>query len=175
MIFALQWGKNSILLVGQKRIIFTPNGITWYLFTCLCYKRNYHATRLKVLLCFAVLMYHSDFRAFSPGSWSSTTHRATTSEATGPTTCPRHRWVPFQSRRCFSPPGKTRGGIFSQAGNKLGASSFPALNKLSMLFPYTSLLAGNEHVLKLTKNTASGRYFQILKPTWDQFYKQKPL
>ncbi len=50
---------------------------------------------------------------------------------------------------------QTRGRIFSQAGNELGASSFPARNKLSMLFPYTSFPAGNELVFKLTKNTAS--------------------
>ncbi len=49
----------------------------------------------------------------------------------------------------------SRGRIFSQAGNKLEASSFPARNKLSMLFPYTSFPAGNELLLKLTKNTAS--------------------
>jgi hypothetical protein len=42
-------------------------------------------------------------------------------------------------------------------GNELGASSFPARNKLSMLFPYTSFPAGNELVLKLTKNRASER------------------
>ncbi len=47
-----------------------------------------------------------------------------------------------------------RGRIFSKAGNELGASSFPARNELSMLFPYTSFPTGNE--LKLTKNTASG-------------------
>ncbi len=45
--------------------------------------------------------------------------------------------------------------IFSQAVNELGASSFPARNELSMLFPYTSFPAGNELTLKLTKNTAS--------------------
>jgi hypothetical protein len=50
----------------------------------------------------------------------------------------------------------TRGRIFSQAVNELGASSFPARNELSMLFPYASFPAGNELVLKLTKNTASG-------------------
>ncbi len=50
----------------------------------------------------------------------------------------------------------TRGRTFSQAGNELGASLFPARNKLSMLFPYTSFPAGNELILKLTKNTASG-------------------
>ncbi len=48
------------------------------------------------------------------------------------------------------------GRIFSQAKNELGASSFPGRNELSMLFLYTSFPAGNEHVLKLTKNTASG-------------------
>jgi hypothetical protein len=48
------------------------------------------------------------------------------------------------------------GRIFSQAGNELGASSFPARNELSMLFPYTSFPAGNKLILKLTKNTASG-------------------
>ncbi len=47
------------------------------------------------------------------------------------------------------------GRIFNQAGNELGASSFPARNELSMLFPYTSFPAGNEPILKLTKNTAS--------------------
>ncbi len=49
-----------------------------------------------------------------------------------------------------------RGRIYSQAGNELGASSLLARNMLSMLFPYTSFLAGNELILKLTKNTASG-------------------
>jgi hypothetical protein len=39
---------------------------------------------------------------------------------------------------------------------RLGASSLPARNKLSMLFPYTSFPAGNELILKLTKNKASG-------------------
>jgi hypothetical protein len=38
---------------------------------------------------------------------------------------------------------------------ELGARSFPARNELSMLFPYTSFSAGNELLLKLTKNTAS--------------------
>jgi hypothetical protein len=47
------------------------------------------------------------------------------------------------------------GRIFSQAGNELGARSFLARNELSMVFPYTSFPAGNELVLKLTKNTAS--------------------
>jgi hypothetical protein len=50
---------------------------------------------------------------------------------------------------------KSRGRIFSHAGNKLGASLFPARNELSMLFPYTSFTAGNKLILKLTKNTAS--------------------
>jgi hypothetical protein len=36
----------------------------------------------------------------------------------------------------------TWGRIFSQAGNELGTNSFPARNKLSMLFPYTSFSAG---------------------------------
>ncbi len=49
-----------------------------------------------------------------------------------------------------------RGRIFSQAGNELGASLFPARSELSMLFPYTLFPAGNELILKLTKNTASG-------------------
>jgi hypothetical protein len=49
-----------------------------------------------------------------------------------------------------------RARIFSQAGNELRASSFPARNELSMLFPYTLFPAGNELVLKLAKNTASG-------------------
>ncbi len=49
-----------------------------------------------------------------------------------------------------------RGRIFSQAGNELGASSFPTRNELSMIFPYTSFPTGDELILKLTKNTASG-------------------
>jgi hypothetical protein len=53
----------------------------------------------------------------------------------------------------------TRSRIFSQAGNELGASLFPARNKLSMLFPCTLFPSGNELILKLTKNTASGMYF----------------
>ncbi len=57
----------------------------------------------------------------------------------------------------------TRGRIFSQAGNELGASSFPARNELSMLFPYTSFPAGYELILKLTKNTASGSVKCMLK------------
>jgi hypothetical protein len=48
-----------------------------------------------------------------------------------------------------------RGGIFSQAGNEQGASSFSARNEFLMLFPYTSFPAGNELILKLNKNTAS--------------------
>ncbi len=47
------------------------------------------------------------------------------------------------------------GRIFSQAGNELGASSFSARNELTMIFPYTSFTAGNELILKLTKNTAT--------------------
>ncbi len=43
------------------------------------------------------------------------------------------------------------GRIFSQAGNEL-----------SMLFPYTSFPAGNELILKLTKNTASGIPFMLI-------------
>ncbi len=43
-----------------------------------------------------------------------------------------------------------------QAGNEVGASSFLARNELSMLFPYASFPAGNELVLKLAKNMASG-------------------
>jgi hypothetical protein len=50
----------------------------------------------------------------------------------------------------------SRGCIFSQAGNELGASLFPAWKELSMHYPYTSFPAGNELILKLTKNTASG-------------------
>jgi hypothetical protein len=37
----------------------------------------------------------------------------------------------------------------------MGTNSFSARNELSMLFPYTSSPAGNELILKLTKNTAS--------------------
>jgi hypothetical protein len=60
-----------------------------------------------------------------------------------------------EGKTMLSDPIQTRGRIFSQAGNKMGASSFPAKNKLSMLFPYTSFPARNELILKLTKNTAS--------------------
>jgi hypothetical protein len=49
-------------------------------------------------------------------------------------------------------------------GTRLGASSFPARNELSMLFPYTSYPAGNELILKLTKNTAS-YLLQSVAPT----------
>jgi hypothetical protein len=38
----------------------------------------------------------------------------------------------------------TGGRIFSQAGNELGASSFPARNELKMLFQYTVKLGYNE-------------------------------
>ncbi len=58
--------------------------------------------------------------------------------------------------------GQPRGRIFSQTGNELGASSFPARNDLSMLFPYNSLPAGKELVLKLTKNTASDFELKII-------------
>ncbi len=58
--------------------------------------------------------------------------------------------------------GQPKGRIFSQTGNELGASSFPARNELSMLFPYNSLPAGNELVLKLTKNTASDFELKII-------------
>ncbi len=65
-------------------------------------------------------------------------------------------------------PNLTRGRIFSQAGNELGASSFPAMNELTMLFPYTSFPAGNELILKLTKNTASDlNYFCIFDFIFD--------
>ncbi len=51
------------------------------------------------------------------------------------------------------------------AGNELGASSFPARNELSMLFPYTLFTAGNELILKLNKNTASdGTIWDCSKP-----------
>ncbi len=56
------------------------------------------------------------------------------------------------------------GRIFSQVGNELGASSFPARNELSMFFPYTLFPAGNELVLKLTKNTASYLWKPFLCP-----------
>ncbi len=59
---------------------------------------------------------------------------------------------------------KSLGRIFSQAVNELGASSFPARNELSMLFPYTSFPAGNELILKLTKNTTSEFFRFYLTP-----------
>jgi hypothetical protein len=55
-----------------------------------------------------------------------------------------------------------RGRIFSQAGNELEACSFPARNKLSMLFPSTSFPAKNELILKLTKNMASEAIFLVV-------------
>jgi hypothetical protein len=50
----------------------------------------------------------------------------------------------------------SRGRIFSQAENEVGVSSLLARNKLFSVLPYTSCLAGNELVPKLTKNTAAG-------------------
>jgi hypothetical protein len=60
----------------------------------------------------------------------------------------------------------SRGRIYSQAGNKLGASSFLARNDLFTAFSYTSCLAVNELVPKLTKNTASDLIRALKKQIW---------
>ncbi len=61
-----------------------------------------------------------------------------------------------------------RGRIFSQAENELRASSFPARNELSMLFPNTLFPAWNKLVLKLTKNSDSVEigYLQWVSRIW---------